>query len=454
MELETAIESLIWGDFKGDGDAFEVVSPLDGSLIAGGQMQATFDDLWRTDLPGSLDFADIGAALVLGIERRRAEFAAALRSETGFIHSDCEEMVEGAIAYARGYAAHPSTQLQLPSAPEFFGNGRRMGLVGVPFGTMAAILPHNAFLPLALACMLNALRAGNRVILRSPTQSARSAALFGAVLREIPEIAPWVSVLLCSARPFVDAFMAAPGSGLLQFFGSSRRAGELTARGFDAGKTVLVDGEGNAWVYVDSRYPVEKAAELLVGGAFRYNGQTCTSINGAVIHPEIFDVVAARIVERAAALQFGEDVGPLFDEAQAEWCLGRIRESGGEVLAGGTRDGAFLAPTVVKNPLPDSELVREGLFGPAFWIVPGDAASFAGLWGRNRFPLCAGVLQSPPDPVVWTARLPGLARLVLNGDPSVEDPFEYWGGYAPSGQNPVSAWPAKYRRVVQVDLPE
>jgi acyl-CoA reductase-like NAD-dependent aldehyde dehydrogenase len=414
--------------------------------LAAGNLMGEFDDLWDSVLPEALDFERIGRELAEGISRRRIEFADSLYRETGFAHSDCDELIQGALTYALGYADHPSTQLTGPSAPEFVGGGRQMSLVGVPFGTVAAILPHNAFLPLALACMLNALRAGNRVILRSPTQSARSAVLLSEVLSQIPEIAPFVSILLCSARPFVGAFMASPGSGLLQFFGSSRRAGELVARGFDSGKTVLVDGEGNTWAYVDESFPPEAAAEILVAGAFRYRGQTCTSINGAILHPDLFESVSRRVA--SLAREYGP--GPLFDEAQAEWCLERVAGSRGELAVGGSRQGSILAPTVVLNPAWESDLVREGLFGPALWLAPGDAETFATRWLTNRYPLCAAILQSPPNPSFW-ARLPGLARLVLNGDPSIEDPFEYWGGYAPSAQNPVSDWPAKYQRVVQVD---
>lgn len=445
-----AVGSLIWGEHRADGKPFRTLSPVDGSSLAAGSLLEVFDDLWDSELPRALDLQRIGIRVAQAIALQRAEFATSLHREAGFALPDCAEMVEGAVTYALGYAGHPSTQLAAPPAPEIAAGGRRMRLVRVPYGMVAVILPHNAFLPLALACMLNALRAGNRVILRSPTQSARSAALLSEVISRIPELAPFVSILLCSARPFVDAFMASPGSGLLQFFGSSRRAGELASRGFDAGKTVLVDGEGNAWVYVDSSFSAEAAAEILVQGAFRYNGQTCTSINGAIIHPDRFEAASEHVARLAAARK----PGPLFDEPQAEWCLERVTSSGGEMVAGGSRQGPILSPSVVRNPSWDSDLVREGVFGPALWIAPGDKDVFTSRWLSNRYPLCAGILQAPPDASFWAARLPGLARLVLNGDPSIEDPFEYWGGYPPSGQNPVSAWPAKYQRIVQVDSPE
>ncbi|RYG25787.1 aldehyde dehydrogenase [bacterium] len=443
-----AVQSLVWGAHYGGGSSFEATSPLDDSLIAAGELLGDLSLLNGHELPRELDFASLGQRLAEEIRLRQAAFVEAARLETGFTLRDCNELIDGALAYATAFAGHPSTQLNT-ATEGFTSNERRMELVEVPYGTVAVILPNNAFLPLALACLLNALRAGNRVVLRSPTQSARSAALLAEIVHTLSEIAPFVSIVICAAPAFVDWFMASPGGGLLHFFGSSRRAAELVARGFDSGKTVLIDGEGNAWTYVDRSADPNKAANLLVNGAFRYNGQTCTSINGAIVHPELYDTVTELVIAGASR----HEVGPVFNELQAQWCLDRIAESRGEIKTGGTRRGPYVAPTIVTDPHPASDLVREGIFGPGLWIAKGNEDDFADGWRENVYPLCAAVLQEPSDPVTWANRLPNLARLVLNGDPSIEDPFEYWGGYPPAGQNSVSRWPAKYLRTVQIDKP-
>jgi hypothetical protein len=85
-------------------------------------------------------------------------------------------------------------------------------------------------------------------------------------------------------------------------------------------------------------------------------------------------------------------------------------------------------------------------------MAPGDASDFRQLWKVNRFPLCAAVLGKTVDAEEWV-RLGNLARLVVNGDPSLEDPLEPWGGYPSTGNNPVSGWYEKYRRQVQIDRP-
>jgi hypothetical protein len=45
---------------------------------------------------------------------------------------------------------------------------------------------------------------------------------------------------------------------------------------------------------------------------------------------------------------------------------------------------------------------------------------FANRWRSNRFPLCAGVLSPGIDTEYWLTRLSNVARLCVNGDPSIE----------------------------------
>jgi acyl-CoA reductase-like NAD-dependent aldehyde dehydrogenase len=235
---------------------------------------------------------------------------------------------------------------------------------------------------------------------------------------------------------------------LIHYFGGSSRVGELLRTTFESGKALIADGEGNAWVYVDESANVEAAAELLTAGSTRYGGRTCTSINGAIIHPAVYEAVADRLVTRF------QQLSPVLfeDPAEALAAMARATESGGKVLTGGHPHASEAPPTLVANPDEASMLVRQGVFGPVLWICAGDAVEFRRRWPRNRFPLCAAVIAREVDVDSW-ASLGNLARLVVNGDPSLEDPIEPWGGYPSTGNNPVSGWYEKYRRSVQVDSP-
>lgn len=466
MQVEMTFSSSIWGKAAGNGKPVEQMSPIDGvcfhnaRMVDAAEMEGLLASLSSVSALAEDQLDLFCTHLHEELEALKPEIIKATRLETAFSVSDSDELVESSLDYLKGFPDY-FRNLQKPkndSLTHFHGHQKRqIDLVDVPYGTVAAILPQSAFLYLAVTCLLNALASGNRVIVRSPAQSACSAGLLSAALVKMGSLAEAVSVVLASSRSFVDAIYSSKEPIILHYLGSSSHAPDIMSKCFEAGKSAIIDGEGNAWAYVDSDVPVDLACEILTEGALRYNGETCTSINGAIIHPSIYDKVESQLIERWKSIKYGVttdpqvQVGPVLDESQAEWILDIISESGARIAAGGTRKGNLLAPTLAVGPSKTSKLATEGIFGPALWITEGDFNDFRSMWTLNRFPLCASVLTNCADTQSRAIRLPGAARVVLNGDPSVEYIYEPWGGYPATGNNPVSHWYRKYMRVVQVD---
>jgi len=460
--------SLLWGTQGGKGERTDVFSPASGERIAYAS-QLSEEELVALTAPVSVlapltaqKIADFAARLHRALLSMRPDLREAMQLETAFISEDCEELLEGSLAYVEGYCCQSGQADNMQTVPILYRQGaqtRQIRSLRTPWGTIVVILPQNAFLLLGIVCLLNALAAGNRVILRAPMQSARSAALLAKAIQIAQPPQNSVSLVMIRAKELLFALYKSPTACLIHYMGSSRHAPQILSDTFQYGKAALIDGEGNGWVWVGADACPETAAKLLIAGALRYNGQTCTSINGAVIHPALYSNVRDLLIRHWEKLKAGcplstpVDVGPLFDVAQAQWCEQQIGSSGGLVLCGGQRKANLLSPTLIENPNPNSALVTEGLFGPALWIAPGDAETFVESWRSNRFPLCAGILSPSADPGWWHARLQNLARLVMNGDISQEYLFEPWGGYPSSGMNVVGDWKEKYQRVVQTDEP-
>jgi glyceraldehyde-3-phosphate dehydrogenase [NAD(P)+] len=321
------------------------------------------------------------------------------------------------------------------------------------------VLPHNAFLLVALTCMLNALRTGNRIILRAPQQSARSASILAAAIEKADPPPNAVSVVSAPAKEFLEALYHSENPCLIHYMGSSAHAPSILSKAFQNRKSVIIDGQGNGWIYVADDACIETAVRVLSQGAIRYNGQTCTSVNGAIIAPGIFPIIRDRLQVIWDNMSYGnplvEDVqvGLLFDNVQAANCVELIQSSNGKILSGGHCIDNLLQPTLVESPEQDSLLVTEGVFGCVLWISPGTEEDFISCWNRNRYPLCAGIISDSSNSRRLQMSLGNLARLTVNGDPSNEYLFEPWGAYPGSGLNSVSLWSTKYQRVVQVDEP-
>ena len=387
----------------------------------------------------------------LAIRKRHDELVDAVRASTGFVGTDCREIVDSCANYLQNWKPPKFEQFGLTA------DDRHLELKRVPWGTVAAILPQNAYFSVAITILANALATGNRVIIRGPTNCRLLTVELEKLCLEVglPDTA--VAFLHCDAQAFLDAWERTESCTLLHFMGSSERAAALLARSWIAGKPVLIDGTGNSWTYIDSDQDPYVAAELVWKGCLRYNGQTCTSVNGIVVHPTIALAVRKRLLqlldETSFGLDEGSNVGPLFTDVQADASLQAIQKSGGNVIARSQVRGALFPPTIVLDPNTDSQLLADGIFCPAMWVLDGDWSYFKHLWNLNRYPLCAGVLSTDSSVLNDAITLPKASRIVLNGDTSVEDPSEPWGAYPPCGLNPVGPWADKYVRTVQVDRP-
>jgi acyl-CoA reductase-like NAD-dependent aldehyde dehydrogenase len=391
------------------------------------------------------------AKLGQSIEDRQEELVAAIREATHFVRSDCREIIESCANYLQNW--RPT---EVGPFEQLTGN-RSLNLKWVPWGVIAAILPQNAYFSAALTIIANGLATGNRVILRGPFSSERLTDELRRLCEESGLPNGVVEFVHCDARAFLDAWENAEASALLHFMGSSERGASLVERSWRSGKPVLIDGTGNSWTYIDSDQDPYVAAELVWKGCLRYNGQTCTSVNGAVVHPSIALAVRKRLLQLLNETTFGvdehEDVGPLFTAEQADLSQNSISASGGNIVTLSQVQGALFPPTIVLDPRTDSQLLSKGVFCPAMWVLDGDWSYFKHLWTLNRYPLCAGVLSIDDEVLEEAITLPRASRVVLNGDTSIEDPSEPWGAYPPCGSNPVGAWSEKYVRAVQIDQP-
>src|SRR5690606_2466022 len=90
-------------------------------------------------------------------------------------------------------------------------------------------------------------------------------------------------------------------------------------------------------------------------------GQSCIAVQRVLVQDEVYDDFVSRLVPAVEALVTGDpadertQVGPMVSEDAArrveEW-VNQAVAAGGRLLAGGGRDGATFAPTVLAD-VPD-----------------------------------------------------------------------------------------------------
>lgn len=333
-----------------------------------------------------------------------------------------------------------------------------MRMVSRPFRCVAAIVPQNATLTLGVVIIASALFSGSRVILRPSLQSGTTGALLAKAILKSEPPESCISVANCQANHFLEACNESEHVDLIHYIGSNQYAMPVFSSAFTAGKTCLIDGQGNGMLYVDDTFSIDEAVRIVTSGATRYNGGTCTSINGVLINDKVYNPFKEALVESFASLHVGHplepgtQVGPLFSSKQANSLRHSIKDSAkARLICGGNVKDAYFSPAVIDNVNLDDTIVREGMFGPALWIKQVDENELWQWLKANRFPLSDTILSANNQLIHSFANHTRAARICINNDPSIESMFEPWGGYPPSGLNPVSIWIDKYRQTFQLD---
>jgi len=462
-----------YGNFINDristqGTYHEVVSPVSGACL-GTVPLATKEQIAQAlakfaDQPPALYRKEVFAFLHrLGqqLHLQQDLLVEKICLETGFVIRDCQEIVSSSIEFLHDFEVYvhdKSFREQVIRHSYSSASRRDIRLTQLPFRCVAAVVPQNASLSLSVIIIASALYAGTRLILRTSLQNGLTSSLLAeAVARSAPPPSR-IIITNCLAKDFIDVCCNSPSVDLIHYIGSNQYALPVFTQAFEAGKVCLLDGQGNGLLYLDDTFPLEDAVRIIGQGATRYNGETCTSINGVLIKNTIYQKAKEVIVDYFKALRLGNpldpktQIGPLFSEKQALMLHQAIREAAGaRALCGGQIEGAYFRPAVVEGVSLGDTIVREGVFGPLIWIQSVDVESIWPWLSANRFPLSDTILSMDGDLIRSFAEHSKAARICVNEDPSVESVFEPWGGYPPSGLNPVSVWTEKYRRAFQLD---
>jgi succinate-semialdehyde dehydrogenase / glutarate-semialdehyde dehydrogenase len=185
----------------------------------------------------------------------------------------------------------------------------------------------------------------------------------------------------------------------------SEYAGQKVAEtaGYEIKKSLLELGGSNAFVVFEDA-DIEKAVETGIKARMMNSGQSCIAAKRFIIHEKVSDRFVGLFCEGLQRLNQGDpsvettDIGPLANVQQAEAVEQQVRisvEMGAKVIAGGTRDKAFFAPTLITNVKPGMPLFDEEVFGPvAPVIVFSDTEEAIRLANMTKFGLGVSLFTS------------------------------------------------------------
>jgi malonate-semialdehyde dehydrogenase (acetylating) / methylmalonate-semialdehyde dehydrogenase len=198
------------------------------------------------------------------------------------------------------------------------------------------------------------------------------------------ELPPGVVNLVNGGREVVEGILDHPGIDAVSFVGSAPVAKIVYERSAKTGKRVQALGGAKNHMVVMPDAVVDKTVGGIIGSAFGAAGQRCMAGSVLVTVGAAHDRVMPALREATEALRVGDgldeqiDVGPVVSRSACERIRGYVDrgEQEGATLvvdgrdaSAGPLEGSFVGPTIIDDLAPQSDLVREEIFGPVLSVL-------------------------------------------------------------------------------------
>jgi 4-(gamma-glutamylamino)butanal dehydrogenase len=371
-----------------DGAVFTDLSPGDGRMLA--EIGACGEREVRAAIDAARRSFDAGVWASRGARERKAvlqHWATLLREhadelalmeslDVGKPIADTTSIdVPGAIYCLEWFAeaADKCVDELVPTEPHQFGFVSRE-----PVGVVAAIVPWNFPLQMAMWKIAPALAAGNSVLLK-PSEKSPLTALRIAELASEAGLPDGVFNVL-TGDGMVGSLLASDMQvDCVAFTGSTavgKRVMESAARS-NLKRVWLELGGKSPNIVMPDCADLARAARTAAAGIFYNAGQMCTAASRLLVHADIYDIFMQAVVDAAAYYVPGDPLDPattmgaIVDEPQLHKVLGYIACGRDEasLRIGGRRmreasGGLYIEPTVFERARVDARIAREEIFGP------------------------------------------------------------------------------------------
>jgi aldehyde dehydrogenase (NAD+) len=310
------------------------------------------------------------------MREHEADFAEALQAD---LHKGGFETALSELGFVASEAKYASKHLRRWARPKRVSTPM-MALPGSsyiqpePKGVVLIIAPWNYPLSMVCAPLVGAIAAGNCAVMKPSEVTTHTSA---AIARILPRYLD------------KDAFAVVEGgvpetTELLEnqfdhilYTGNERIARIVMTAAAKHLTPCTLELGGKSPCLVDKSANLEVAASRIAWGKFINAGQTCVAPDHVLVHravaTQFTELLAAKIKEF-----YGEDPSqsPDYCRIASERHAARFAKllEGQRIHTGGQVDVTkrYVAPTIVLDPAPDSELMREEIFGPVLPVITVD----------------------------------------------------------------------------------
>jgi len=378
------------------------------------------------------------------LEKRSGELARTVSRENG-MPIGLSEAFEGGFAvgmlrYYADLAAAMSVEEVRPS---------QMGLETVvrrsPVGVVAAIVPWNYPVVLAMSKIAPALAAGCSVVVKPSPPATVLDWIIVAEAAQAAALPPGVVNWVPGGIDVGEYLVSHPGVDKVAFTGSTAAGRSIATVCAGLLRPVTLELGGKSAAILLDDVDMDVIMPNLQFITFMNNGQTCVTCSRVLAPAGRYDEVVEALVTRVSSMRVGDpldpstEIGPMVTAAHRERVEGYIEKGKGEarLVAGGGRPhgvdkGWFVEPTVFAGVSNDATIAQEEIFGPVLTVIPyDDEADAVRIANDSVYGLGGTVFSADTERAKSMARQVHTGTIGINGYPvAIGSPF---GGVKDSG---------------------
>lgn len=244
-----------------------------------------------------------------------------------------------------------------------------------PYGVVAVLAPWNYPIQLCLIPLVDALAAGNVVLVKPSHTSTHTGALIQRMCREVfdPRLVHCLFDLP-NLNPNMEKIEVD-----FMFFTGSQNVGRKVMGACAQNLTPLVlELGGKSPVFVDQTADIERAGQRLAWGKCLNSGQTCVGPDYILAHESVADALVASIARHVEA-DFGTDIlhnddyPHMISKHHFQRVCGLIddRNPNATIAYGGGRDEETLRiqPTILRGVTLEDPVMNQEIFGPVLPVI-------------------------------------------------------------------------------------
>ena len=274
----------------------------------------------------------------------------------------------------------------------------------LPFGVVAGIAPFNFPLLLALKKVVYALAAGNTFVLKPASATPVSGVMIAKALDAAGLPAGVFNLVPGSGEAVGNRLVEDPRIKMVAFTGSTAVGKGIAAKASVLFKKYSLEMGGKNPLILLRDFDLDQAVRIAGFGAFFHQGQICMCTSRLIVEEPVYDEFCEKFTAYAGTMKVGDPhamdtvIGPLIKKEQCDIIDSQIADAvskGAVLLTGGTHEGNYYQPTVLKDATPDMRIFYEESFGPVTSIIKAkDPQDAVRLCNDNEYGLSSSLLTN------------------------------------------------------------